>query len=90
MVHTRGQQVGAVSPANPGSSAAVGDSVAYQATNVASSGLKLVVCICPELPLVGVPPVEVPLAGGPPAEVPLAGILPNREFWKSQHVSAPK
>ncbi len=40
MVHTRGQQAGAVSPANPGSSAAMGDSVALQATNVASSGLK--------------------------------------------------
>ena len=40
MVHTRGQQAGAVSPANPGSSAAAGDSVAFQATNVASSGLK--------------------------------------------------
>ncbi len=40
MVHTRGQQAGAVSPANPGSSTAAGDSVAFQATNVASSGLK--------------------------------------------------
>ncbi len=40
MVHTRGQQAGAVSPANPGSSAAAGGSVAFQATNVASSGFK--------------------------------------------------
>ncbi len=40
MVHTRGQQAGALSPANPGSSAAAGDSVAFQATNVASSGFK--------------------------------------------------
>ncbi len=39
MVHTRGQQAGALSPANPGSSAAAGDSVTIQATNVASSGL---------------------------------------------------
>ncbi len=36
MVHTRGQQARAVSPANP----AAGNSVAFQATNVASSGLK--------------------------------------------------
>ncbi len=40
MVHTRGQQAGAVSSANHGSSAAVGDSVAFQATNMASFGLK--------------------------------------------------
>ncbi len=42
MVHTRGQQGGAGSLANPGSSAAAGDSVAFQATNVAFSGLKMV------------------------------------------------
>ncbi len=40
MVHTRGQQAGAVSPANSGSSAAADDSVAFQATNMACSGLK--------------------------------------------------
>ncbi len=39
-MHTRGQQAGAVSPANPGSSAYAGDYVAFQATNVASPGIK--------------------------------------------------
>ncbi len=40
MVNTRGQQAGALSPTNPGSSVAAGDSVAFQATTVASSGFK--------------------------------------------------
>ncbi len=40
MVQTTGQQAAALSPANPGSSAAAVDSVAFPATNVASPGTK--------------------------------------------------
>ncbi len=74
MVHTRGQQAGAVSPANPGSSAAVGDSVAFQDTNVACSGLKNgspMQSLC----LSETPSSRSPASGGPAGDTAQQGVM---------------
>ena len=90
MVHTRGQQAGAVSPANPGSSAAAGDSVTFQATNVASSGLKNG-SNTQSLRMSGIPASGSPTSGGPAGGTSVTAQQPlNREFWKSHHALAPK
>ena len=88
MVHTRGQQAGAVSPANPGSSSATGNSVAFQAANVASFGLKNG-SNTQSLHLSGTP-VEVPLVGDLPAAVPLLSMPLEWESRKGRHALAPK
>ncbi len=72
MVHTRGQQAGALFPINPGSSAAVGDSVVFQATNVASSGLKNG-STTQSLHLSGTPASGSPASGGPAGGRPASG-----------------
>ncbi len=66
MVHTRGQQAGAVSPTNPGSSAAAGNSVVFQVTNVASSGLSTTQSLRPS----GTPASGSPASRGPAGRSP--------------------
>ncbi len=77
MVHTRGQQAGALSPANPGSSAAAGNSVAFQATNVASSGFT------DDSQLQSLHLSSTPASSGGTA-------ASGRESWKGWHTLAPK